>query len=115
MITLTENAAKQIKTLIDGEGVAGKSLRVYVENGCCSVPKYGLTFDDKQDTDTVFSQNGVQVVVDPESAGALSGSVIDYVVSAQGEGFQIKAPQAQEHAHSHEGGGCGQGGCGCSH
>lgn len=118
MITLTDNAAKQIKTLIVSQGAAGKSLRVYVEGGgCCSGPKYGLAFDNKQADDEVFEQDGVQVVVDPESAGVLSGSVIDYVVSSQGEGFQIKAPRAHNHEHSHEGGGCGchSGGCGCEH
>jgi Fe-S cluster assembly iron-binding protein IscA len=36
VITLTENAAKHIKTLLADPGAQGKALRVYIETGGCS-------------------------------------------------------------------------------
>ena len=116
MITMTDKAAKQMKTIIADQGVTGKFVRVYVESGgCCGGPKYGLGFDEKQAGDAVVEQDGVTVIVDLESATQLAGSVIDYVQTPQGEGFQIKNPHDHEHEHKHGGGGCGSGGCGCSH
>jgi iron-sulfur cluster assembly accessory protein len=118
MITLTEKAAKQMKSIIAKQGVVGKHVRVYVEGGgCCSGPKYGLGFDEKQDADALVEQDGVSLIVDPESAPMLEGCVIDFVQTPRGEGFQIKNPHAQEHGHEHSEGGCGchSGGCGCEH
>jgi iron-sulfur cluster assembly accessory protein len=128
MITLTDQAAKQMKTIIANQGVAGKHVRVYVESGgCCGGPKYGLGFDEKQAGDALVEQDGVTLVVDPESATQLEGAVIDFVRTSQGEGFQVKNPNASAHEHEHQhgggGGGCcgsgesggGGGGCGCSH
>jgi iron-sulfur cluster assembly accessory protein len=92
MITLTENAARQIKTLVEQQNVDGKALRVYVEAGGCSGMEYGMAFDDRKADDELIEQNGVQVVIDPMSAGLLKGSVIDYTDSLQGSGFQIKNP-----------------------
>jgi iron-sulfur cluster assembly accessory protein len=102
MITLTESAAKQIGTIQKQQEVAGKSLRVYVEGGCCSSRQYGMAFDTKQATDEVLHHNGIEVVIDPESASILKDSVIDYVEGPQGAGFQIK--DSDPH-----------GGCGCGH
>jgi len=95
MITLTENAAQQIKTLRKDQDAAGKSLRVYVEAGGCSGMQYGMAFDDKRDDDEIVKQDGVEVVIDPMSANFLKGSVIDYIDSLQGSGFQIKNPNVQ--------------------
>jgi iron-sulfur cluster assembly accessory protein len=95
MITLTENAAKQIKTLRNDQDAAGKPLRIYVEAGDCSGMQYGVAFDDKHDDDEVVEQDGVEVVIDPMSANFLKGSVIDYIDSLQGSGFQIKNPNVQ--------------------
>jgi len=95
MITLTENAAKHIKTLRQDHDTDGKPLRVYVEAGGCSGMQYGMAFDDKHDDDEIVKQDGVEVVIDPMSANFLKGSVIDYTDSLQGSGFQIKNPNAQ--------------------
>ena len=102
MITLTENATRQIKTLNKEQDANGKSLRVYVEAGGCSGMEYGMAFDDKKPDDEVVSQDGVEVVIDPMSANFLKGSVIDYIDSLQGSGFQIKNPNV------HSSCGCGK-------
>jgi iron-sulfur cluster assembly protein len=92
MITLTENASRHIKTLMADPGVQGKALRVYVEAGGCSGMEYGMAFDEKKADDEVVRQDGVEVVLDPMSASFLKGSVIDFIDSLQGSGFQIKNP-----------------------
>ena len=95
MITLTENATRHIKTMVADQGVQGKPLRVYVETGGCSGMEYGMAFDDKKADDEVVQQDGVEVVIDPMSANFLKGSVIDYIDSLQGSGFQIKNPNVE--------------------
>lgn len=102
MITLTENATKHIKTLGKDQDANGKPLRVYVEAGGCSGMEYGIAFDDKKADDEVVQQDGVEVVIDPMSANFLKGSVIDYIDSLQGSGFQIKNPNV------HSSCGCGK-------
>ncbi len=95
-ITLTDNAARQIKTLRAGDETKGKPLRVYVEAGGCSGMQYGMGFDDQKPDDEVIQQDGVEVVIDPMSANFMQGSVIDYLDSLQGSGFQIKNPNVKE-------------------
>lgn len=102
MITLTENAAEHIKTLQAEQSTQGKALRVYVDAGGCSGMEYGMAFDEKKADDEIVKQDGVEVLIDPMSANFLKGSVIDYVDSLQGSGFQIKNPNV------HSSCGCGK-------
>ena len=95
-IQITENAAKQIKALIqDSDEGRDKVLRVCVESGGCSGMQYAMTFDGKKPDDHVFSQHGVYVVIDSKSLDFLKGSVIDYSDSIQGSGFRIQNPNAK--------------------
>ena len=102
MITLTENAAKQISVLQREQNADGKPLRVSVEAGGCSGMEYGMAFDEKKTDDAVVAQDGVEVVIDPMSADFLKNSVIDYVDSLQGSGFKINNPNV------HSSCGCGK-------
>jgi iron-sulfur cluster assembly protein len=102
MITLTESAVKHVGTLQKEQNANGKPLRVYVDAGGCSGMEYGMAFDDKKPDDEVVSQDGVEVVIDPMSLNFLKGSVIDYIDSLQGSGFQIKNPNV------HSSCGCGK-------
>lgn len=102
MITLTENAAKQISVLQREQKADGKPLRVSVEAGGCSGMEYGMAFDEKKTDDAVVAQDGVEVVIDPMSADFLKNSVIDYVDSLQGSGFKINNPNV------HSSCGCGK-------
>ncbi|MDB6018817.1 MAG: iron-sulfur cluster assembly accessory protein [Pedosphaera sp.] len=97
VITVTENAAGQIKHLIAQEAQnAGKHLRVYVEQGGCSGMQYGMVFDEKRPDDQVAEMFGVSVLVDPFSAGHLRGSVLDFNDSLNASGFKITNPQARQ-------------------
>ena len=102
MITLTDNAAQHIKTLLTEQDSQGKALRVSVEAGGCSGMEYGMAFDEKKDDDEVVRHDDVEVIIDPMSASFLKGSVIDYVDSLQGSGFKINNPNV------HSSCGCGR-------
>ena len=102
MVTLSEHAVKHVGALQKEQNTTGKPLRVYVEAGGCSGMEYGMAFDDKKPDDEVVSQDGVEVVIDPMSLNFLKGSVIDYIDSLQGSGFQIKNPNV------HSSCGCGK-------
>ncbi len=102
MITLTENAVKQIRSLQTQDDNAHKPLRIFIENGGCSGMQYGMAFDDKKADDQVVSTDGVEVIIDPMSADLMKNSVIDYADGLQGSGFQIKNPNA------HSSCGCGR-------
>ena len=95
MITVTDMAANKIKELmLEEKDVVG--LRVYVRGGGCHGYQYGMAFENKiGEDDTVIEKNGIQVILDPQSAPLLSGAEVDYVDSLQGPGFAVKNPQAK--------------------
>jgi len=97
VISVTENAASQIKHLIATEPEnAGKHLRIYVEQGGCSGMQYGMIFDEKRADDLIAEIHGVSVLVDPISANHVRGSVVDFSDSLTGGGFKIINPNAKQ-------------------
>jgi len=97
VVRLTENAASQVRDLLTKEPEnAGKSLRIYVEDGGCSGLQYGLTFDQKRDNDFVTECFGVSVYVDPFSANYIQGACVDFSDSLTNGGFKITNPNARQ-------------------
>ncbi len=96
VVTLTENAAKQIKEMLTNPENTGKHLRVYVEGGGCSGLQYGMVFDEKRADDTVAEFFGVSVLVDSVSANYLRGAAIDFSDALTGGGFKISNPNARQ-------------------
>ncbi len=94
MVTLTENASAKLKGLIAEEGDQGDGLRVKVVPGGCSGFEYQLTFDQPGESDEVFEQHGVRIIVDRYSAPYLMGAEFDYEESFQGAGFVINNPNS---------------------
>jgi iron-sulfur cluster insertion protein len=94
-VTVSENAAKRIATLIQMEGDADLMLRLSVSGGGCSGFQYGFSFDkSQQQDDRIFERNGVKVVIDDTSLELLAGAEIDFVEDLVGASFQIKNPNA---------------------
>ncbi|MCS7299091.1 MAG: iron-sulfur cluster assembly accessory protein [Spirochaetia bacterium] len=110
MITLTEAAASVIKKILEENNIKDVFLRFSVmTGGCgCSGQKYGLSIDDKKNSDDlIFETNGVKIIVDPVSYEEAKGSTIDYVKDEVfGEGFKVVNPKDQC--------GCGDDSCGCN-
>ena len=97
IVSLTEDAANQVKTLLtERPENAGKTLRVYVEGGGCSGMRYGLVFDQQRDGDRVSESHAVPVLVDEFSANYLRGAVIDFSDALTGGGFKISNPNARQ-------------------
>ena len=95
-ITLTDGAVSKVAELIAAEGAEeALALRVAVKPGGCSGFNYDMYFDSDVAVDDVVREfAGVKVVVDPESAQLLSGSVLEYADTLQGAGFHITNPNA---------------------
>jgi len=95
-IRLTRAATDQVRSLLGQPENAGKSLRVYVEQGGCSGMQYGLVFDEKRDGDLVSEQEGLPVLVDAFSAKYIRGAVVDFSDALSGGGFKISNPNAKQ-------------------
>lgn len=84
-ITITAAAAQALAGALEG---ATESLRFKIGAGY----RYELTLGGKLFGDLEVHAGGVTLLVDRESAKRAPGTVIDYVKSAMGEGFQISNP-----------------------
>ena len=96
VVGLTARAAEECRSLLPLAENAGKSFRIYVEQGGCSGMQYGMVFDDNRDGDLSAEQHGVQVIVDPVSAQYLRGTVVDFSDAMVGGGFKISNPNAKQ-------------------
>jgi len=96
VVGVTENAAAEVKSLLALPENAGKTLRIFVEQGGCSGMQYGMVFDEKRDGDLASAQNGVEILVDPISAQYLRGTVVDFSNALTGGGFKISNPNAKQ-------------------
>ena len=94
-VTISDSAIRRIRQLEQAEDAAGSMLRVAVGGGGCSGFQYSFAFDDAEnDDDSVFSRDGVRVVVDDISLEFLAGSEIDYVEELVGAYFTVRNPNA---------------------
>lgn len=94
-VTVTDRAADRIAEIVSGEP-AGTMLRVSVEGGGCSGFQYRFDVERERATDDiVLGSNEAPVLIDPVSAGFLSGSEIDYVDDLIGAAFKINNPNAK--------------------
>jgi iron-sulfur cluster assembly accessory protein len=95
MITVTDNAVRQLRTLLGARADAqGKGLRVRIAKGGCSGLQYEMSLDARQPGDAIVERDGVEFFVDAESADYLRGSILDYREGLTGAGFHIENPNA---------------------
>lgn len=94
-VTISDSAVRRIRELEKAEDASGTMLRVAVGGGGCSGFQYSFTFDDAcNGDDTVFSRDGVRVVVDDVSLEFLGGAEIHYVEELVGAYFTVRNPNA---------------------
>jgi len=96
VVELTASAAEEVKALLGKAENAGKTLRVYIEQGGCSGMQYGMVFDEKRDGDLASGQDGMLVLVDPFSAKYVRHAVVDFSDALTGGGFKISNPNARQ-------------------
>lgn len=71
-------------------------VRVGVKSGGCSGLSYELKFDNKiDDSDKVFEDNDVRILVDKKSFLYLVGTILEYSGGLNGKGFVFNNPNAQ--------------------
>jgi iron-sulfur cluster assembly protein len=96
MITVTDKAKTHITDLRAQGGYSDDfNIRVSVKGGGCSGLMYDLDFDDQTtDTDQVFEDKGIKVMVDKKSMLYLAGTVLDFSDGLNGKGFHFVNPNA---------------------
>ena len=95
-ITVTENAAKQVKELMKAQNLESVHLRIGVKGGGCSGLSYSLEFDNELGPhDKTFDIDGIQVVCDAKSYLYLNGTTLDYVTEGLTGGFTFSNPNAK--------------------
>ena len=95
MISITEQAARKIQTLLAEKGVADGGLRVKVVGGGCSGLTYKMEIDQPRDGDKVFEHNGAKIVVDRKSFLYLKGTELDYKEELMASGFNLRNPNVK--------------------
>src|SRR6056297_257420 len=98
MIEVSETAKKKVIDLMTEGGfdAAKDYVRVGVKSGGCSGLSYELDFDNKvEETDKIFEDNNVRIIVDKKSFLYLVGTVLEYCGGLNGKGFVFNNPNAQ--------------------
>ena len=98
MIKVSDTARQKVVHLMQEEGFHAQTdyIRVGVKSGGCSGLSYELRFDrEVVETDKVFEDNAVRIVVDKKSFLYLVGTVLEYSGGLNGKGFVFNNPNAQ--------------------
>lgn len=91
-ISLTESAAERVRDYLQARG-EGVGLRLGVTETGCSGYSYVVNYADEiADSDIVFEDKGVKVVVDPEALALIDGTEVDFVKNGLNEAFSFKNP-----------------------
>ena len=97
MIKITDEAKSKIISLLQEENsnIEESYVRVGVTSGGCSGLSYNLVFDKElKESDKMFEDNGVRVVVDKKSFLYLVGMSLEYSGGLNGKGFVFNNPNA---------------------
>ncbi len=105
---VTTLAIEKLKEVMEEQGETNGALRVVAIPAETGGLQYMLTMENEsQADDTVVAKEGVNFLMDSDSAPFLEEATIDYVENLGGQvGFVINNPMFAS------GGGCGSG-CGC--
>lgn len=79
MITITPNAASQIKLSAQQNKSEGMPLRIAATRNSDNSIHYGMGFDDSKEDDTIFTCEDIEIIVSPASITLLKDTVLDFV------------------------------------
>lgn len=105
IITLTDSAAEQVKSLIaeapEGNEIIG--LRIGVEAGGCSGMSYFMEYATEENPgEEIVEEKGVKILVDAKAVLYLVGTEMDYAEGEFEAGFTFKNPNEKSRC------GCGK-------
>ena len=97
MIKVSDQAKEKAIQLMTEDGFKPFEdyIRVGVKSGGCSGLEYMLKFDnEKTDSDQIFEDNGIKIIVDKKSILYLAGTTLEYSGGLNGKGFIFNNPNA---------------------
>lgn len=97
MIKVSDQAKTKAVQLMTEDGFDPENdfIRVGVKSGGCSGLEYVLNFDNqKNDTDQIFEDNGIKIIVDKKSILYLAGTTLEFSGGLNGKGFVFNNPNA---------------------
>ena len=101
-ISLTESAANRVKTFLEKRG-KGVGVRLGVKTTGCSGMAYTIEFADEiEESDEIFEENGVKILINPKSLVYLDGTELDFAKEGLNEGFKFNNPNEKDRC------GCGE-------
>jgi iron-sulfur cluster assembly accessory protein len=104
LVTVTDRAASELKTLLAKEEKTDYLIRIYFAGAGCSGPQFAPALDMKKNEDDITSSsNGINLVFSKDIELELKDYQLDYVETPYGAGFTVKNPNAV----------CGPGCSGC--
>ena len=91
-ISLTDSAASRVRNHIEARG-KGLGLRLGVTKTGCSGYSYVINYADEiADSDIVFEDKGVKIVVDPDALALIDGTEVDFIKNGLNEAFSFRNP-----------------------
>ena len=91
-ISLTNSAAERVRSYLDKRG-GGVGLRLGITETGCSGYSYVINYaDEVADSDVVFEDKGVKVVVDPKALQLIDGTEVDFVQNGLNQAFSFRNP-----------------------
>ncbi|MBF8457633.1 iron-sulfur cluster assembly accessory protein [Kaistella sp. G5-32] len=97
MIKVSDHAKEKAIQLMTEDGFKPFEdyIRVGVKSGGCSGLEYVLKFDnEKTDSDQVFEDNGIKIIIDKKSILYLAGTILEFSGGLNGKGFVFNNPNA---------------------
>jgi iron-sulfur cluster assembly protein len=94
-ITISENAAAKIRSLLASRDQPEAGLRVKVVGGGCSGLQYKMDLDVERPGDKVFGTPEAKVLVDRKSFLYLNGTELDYNEGLMQSGFTLHNPNVK--------------------
>ncbi|MEL6871167.1 MAG: iron-sulfur cluster assembly accessory protein [Pseudomonadota bacterium] len=91
-ISLTARAEQRVRSYLD-KHAAGIGLRLGVRKTGCNGFSYVIDYAESvANDDQVFEQNGLKVIVDPDSLPLIDGTEVDFVKDGLNEVFRFSNP-----------------------
>ena len=91
-ISLTDSAATRIRNYLDARDDS-VGLRLGVTKTGCSGYSYVINYaDEVGESDVVFEDKGVKVVVDTDALPLIDGTEVDFVKNGLNEAFSFRNP-----------------------
>jgi iron-sulfur cluster assembly protein len=116
MLSITKEAAEQIRTAAEQSGAEKLGLRIAARVNDAGMLEFGMGFDEERSNDSAVDSWGVTLLINAQSKPYLDDVTIDFAEVNPGESrfvfSKASANAAGGCGTGGGGGGCGSGGCG---